>query len=320
MHARTAVHPSVLASFVIESAQDKNPHEGSDPVNIPWIPLIVCSFLGVLIYTILVRRRRRSRMHETMRLINEGSVGEAVEIFERVLKRDKSDVIAWFHLALCRELSGNAQGAREIYESIADDPRVDYAAHTRLAELQYGRLLDATRLKALERFEVGVGLLADGNVNDAAEAFNEGAALHPAYRPVHYYLGACAEINARPNEALEHYRCIRQEEEKEPTLVSHRIMAVEAQKLWTAHDAPAAIALRKAWNYLQMDYVERAVEELETLVRKHPHEYTAHFGLALCHILTGMPEAAREHYELVPPDDFRYDDARRKLKEITDNE
>ena len=48
----------------------------------------------------------------------------------------------------------------------------------------------------------------------------------------------------------------------------------------------------------------------------HPEEYTVHFGLALCHILTGMPEAACEHYELVPPDDFRYQAARDKLAEI----
>lgn|GEM_PF-3417991 len=285
-------------------------------MDIPWIPLIVASFLGVLIYTVMCRRHRRTEMYQTIRLMNEGRADEAAEIFERALKRDKSDVIAWFHLGLCHELSGDAQEAREIYESIADDPRVDFAARTRLLELERGRLLDGPRFRALSCFELGVGLLADGDVDGAVEAFAEGTALHPAYRPVHFYMGVCAEINGRPNEALEHYRRVQEEEEDEPTLVNHRIMAVEARKLWTPNDAPTAIALRKAWNYLQMDYVERAVEELETLVRRHPEEYTVHFGLALCHILTGMPEAAREHYELVPPDDFRYQAARDKLAEI----
>ena len=288
--------------------------EASPERTIPWIPLIIASFLGVLIYQIFIRRRRRRDMHNTMRLINEGRTDEAAEIFQRAVERDRSDVIAWFHLALCRELSGDAPGAREIYDSIAGDPRVDFAARTRIREIDEGRLLDPPRLKALAHFEAGVGTLDDGNVDAAIEEFQQGIALHPAYRPIHYYLAVCAEIKGRPNEAIDHYKRLL-EDETEPTLITHRIMAVQAQRLWSADDVPVAIALRKAWNYLEAENVERAIEELETLVRRHPHAYTAHFGLALCHILTGMPRAAREHYQQVPSDDFRYASAQEKLSE-----
>ncbi len=303
------ISPAVISQLLLGAAAENG------PTGIPWIPIIIASFFAVLICQIYIRRRGRRMLHDTMQLMNEGRIEEATRIFQRAVKKDESDVISWFHLGLCRELSGDAQGAREVYESIADDPRVDFAARTRLHELTNGRLLDLPGLKALQRFEAGVGLLAEGDIDGAVEAFNEGAALHPAYEPVHYYLGACAEMKERPNEALEHYRRLT-DDEREPTLTAHRIMAVEARKLWTVNDAAAAIGLRKAWNYLQTDDVARAVEELETLVRRYPDEYTAHFGLALCHILTDTPEAAREHYERVPPDDFRHGAAQEKLEEL----
>jgi len=289
--------------------------DGPSAHSIPWVALIIASFLGVFIYQMLLRRRGRRNIHDTMQLMHEGRADEAAEIFRKAVTRDDSDVISWFHLALCRELSGDAAGAREIYESIAGDPRVDFAACTRIREIDEGRLLDPARLRALAHFEAGVGSLADGDVDAATDEFEQGIVLHPAYRPIHYYIALCAEINGRPNEALGHYRRLV-DDETEPTLITHRIMAVEAGRTWTAADLPVAIALRKAWNYLEAQNIQRAVEVLETLVRRHPDAYTAHFGLALCHILTGTPQAAREHYERIPHDDFRYTSAQEKLSEL----
>jgi len=282
---------------------------------IPWLVIIISSFIGVMLHTIISRRRRRQRASDAIRLLYEGRSEEAAAVFEAATKRDRSDVYSWFHLALCRELSGDADGARRIYEEIIDDPRVDFAARSRLDEIAQGRLLDVSRLRALSRFEEGVGYLAQGELEAALHAFDEGITLNPAYGPARYYLGVCAEMNGRPHEALDHYRFIL-EQEAEPTLVQCRIAAVEAGALWTLNDTHAAIALRKGWNYLASGDLPRAVEELETLARRQPEEYLVHFGLALCHILTGTPAQAREHYQRVPEGHYLHDIARRKLAEL----
>jgi len=289
--------------------------EGTTSRGFPWLLLIVLSFVTVLLHTLYRLRRSRRAIADGMRLMDEGRTDEAAVFFERAAARDKSDVIVRFHLGLCRELMGDAAGAAGIYQELIDDPRCDFAARTRLAEVKQGRLIDKQKLRALGHFEEGVGLLASGDVHGAANAFAEGTTLHPAYRPIHYYLGVCAEINARPNEAIEHYRRLL-EDEKEPTLANHRILAVRARKLWTLDDAPIAIRLRKAWNYLQIDDIPRAIDELEAVLAAVPDEHTAHFGLASCHLAGGKRAQAREHYEQVPPDDFRYQNARERLAEL----
>lgn len=280
---------------------------------IPWLVIIISSFIGVMLHTIIVRRRRMNRTTDAIQMLYEGRTQEAAAVFEAATSRDRSDAFSWFHLGICRELAGDADAARSIYEDIIEDPRVDFAARTRLDEIEQGRLLDISRLRALSRFEEGVGYLIEGDLQSAENAFDEGAALYPSYRPACYYLGVCAEMNSRPKLALEHYQLLI-EQEAEPTLVQCRIEAVQAGELWTINDAATAVALRKGWNYFATGDVARAVEELETLVRRQPHEYIAHFGLAICHILTGTPAEAREHYELVPDSHYLHATARRKMK------
>jgi len=289
----------------------------SSASDFPWAAVIIAGFIGLLVATLFRLYRSRREMERGMQLESEGRAEEAAEIFMRAARRDRRDAISRFHLGLCCELMGDAEGAKEAYESVADDPRCDFAARTRLAEIEKGRLLDKEKLVALDHFERGVGLLAKGDVDAAQDAFNEGAALHPRYRPVEYYLGVCAEMKSRPREAQGHYTLLL-EEERETTLVQHRILAAQASRLWQPSDAKVAIRLRKAWNYLEIDDAGRAIDELEQIVREYPDEYTAHFGLALCHIHTGTPEAAREHYAKVPPEDIRHADAAARLKELDD--
>ena len=289
----------------------------ADPAtfDFPWLAMIVAGFIGLLLTTLYRLYRSRHDIERGMQLESQGRPEEAAAIFIRAARRDRRDAISRFHLGLCCELMGDVEGAKEAYDSVADDPRCDYAARVRLLEIEKGRLLDKQKLGALDHFERGVGLLMRGDLDAACDALNDGASMHPRYRPVEYYFGVCAEIKMRPREAEEHYELLL-EEEKEPTLLQHRILLVRANKLWQQADAKLAVRLRKAWNYLEIDYPDRAIDELEKIVHEYPYEYTAHFGLALCHILTGTPEAAREHYEIVPPEDVRYHDALAKLKEL----
>ena len=286
---------------------------------IPWIIIALLVFAGVLLHTIYRLYRRRVEMERGLSLENEGRLEEAIAVFDRAMRRDKSDAISMFHLGLCRELMGDVDRAREAYELVADDPRCDFAAKTRLRELSEGKPLDQQKLRALDLFERGVALLARGDVAEAEEAFNEGAAMHPAYRPVHYYLGVCAEINGRAREAIQHYERL-EPEETDPTLARHRILAARAGKLWTAAHARQAIRLRKAWNYLQIGMADRAAVELGELLRDSPDEFTAYFGLARCNVLDGDLPAARECYQQVPPEDWRHEEAQQKLKEMMNDE
>ena len=307
---------SILCLFPVLAAAAEETKKRPD---FPWVAVAIGALVLMLAHTLYKLYRRRAELDRGMQLESEGRLLEAAEIFKRAARKDKTDAISRFHLGLCRELMGDVDGAREAYESVAADPRCDFAARTRLLEMEQGHLLDTQKVIALDFFERGVGLLARGDLAAAQDSFNEGAAMHPAYRPVHYYLGLCAEINGRPNEALGHYERLL-EDEKEQTLARHRILAVKARKLWNADDVKTAIKLRRAWNYLQIDLVESAVDELESLVHDRPDEYTAHFGLAICHILTGTPDAAREHYQRVPQDDVRYADAQEKMKEMEKKE
>ena len=303
------------SSFIIIVVAAEPPHRP----NFPWITFAIVVFVGVLLHSFYKLYRRRVDMERGMALEGEGRLDEAAAIFSRAARKDKHDAISMFHLGLCRELQGDFEQAREAYQKVADDPRCDFAAKVRLSELDRGRPLDRQKLHALDSFENGVALLARGDVADAADSFTEGAALHPAYRPVHYYLGVCAEINARPHEAVGHYERLL-EDENDPTLANHRIIAVKAGKLWHTDDAKTAITLRKGWNYLQVEMIDRAAYEFGTLLRDCPDEYTACFGMARCNIANGDTEAARECYRSVPEDDVRYEDAQAKLGGIQGND
>ena len=285
----------------------------------PWIILALLAFAAVLVHTLYRLYRRRVEMERGLSLENEGRLEEAVAVFERAMRRDKADAISLFHLGLCRELMGDVDRAREAYELVADDPRCDFAAKVRLRELAQGKRLDQQKLCALDLFERGVALLARGDIAEAEDAFNEGAAMHPAYKPVHYYLGVCAEINGRAREAIQHYERLASEGD-DPTLGRHRILAARAHKLWNTGQARQAIRLRKAWNYLEIEMADRAAFEFGELLRDCPDEYTAYFGLARCNALNGDLAAARECYRQVPPDDWRYEDAQQKLKEMMNDE
>jgi len=299
------------SSFIISAAASDPPHRPA----FPWIVFAVIVFVGVLVHSFYRLYRRRVDMERGIALESEGRLDEAVAIFSRAARRDKTDAISMFHLGLCRELQGDFERAREAYEKVVDDPRCDFAARVRLNELELGRPLDRQKVHALDLFEKGVALLARGDVADALDSFTEGAALHPAYRPVQYYLGVCAEINGRPREAIDHYERLR-EEEKDPTLANHRIAAVRAGKLWHTDDARTAIRLRKGWNYLQLGMTDRAAFEFGSLLRDTPDEYTASFGLARCNLANGDLEAARNCYREVPDDDLRHQEAQAMLAEL----
>ena len=303
-------HP--LSFFLLDPRNLRNLRISSSSSAIPWIIFALVIFAGVLLHTIYRLYRRRVELERGLSLENEGRLEEAIAVFERAMRRDRSDAISMFHLGLCRELMGDADRAREAYELVADDPRCDFAARIRLRELEQGKRLDQQKLRALDLFERGVALLERGDVADAEDAFNEGAAMHPGYRPIHYYLGACAEITGRAHQAIGHYERLASEE-ADPTLARHRILAARAGKLWTAAHVRQAIRLRKAWNYLEIEMTDRAAFELGELLRDSPDEFTAWFGLARCNIINGDLPAARECYEKVPPDDWRYEDAQKEM-------
>ena len=306
-----SIHHSSLITHHLSVISSDAPHRP----NFPWITFAIIVFAGVLLHSFYKLYRRRVDMERALALESEGRLDEAIAIFSQAARKDKHDAISMFHLGLCWELQGDMDRARDAYQKVVDDPRCDFAAKVRIIEIGLGRPLDRTKLNALDFFERGVALLARGDVADALDSFTEGAALHPAYRPVQYYLGVCAEINGRPHQAIGHYERLL-DEEKDPTLANHRILAVRANKLWQPGDAKTAIRLRKGWNYLQVEMFDRAAYEFGSLLRDTPDEYTAYFGLARCNIANGDIEAARDCYREVPEDDVRHADAQAKLHEL----
>ena len=191
--------------------------------------------------------------------------------------------------------------------------RVAYEAHRRAGNQEgmerHGGVLattDAAPALARDVYNQGVGLLEAGDAEGALAKFRRAREIDPGLTPA--ALGIVSVLSSRGEDqaALEALAPVLEAEPENEVALRARFVILDqsesaeaeaALEAWAAQAPEAAVTWldERAEKDFEADFLDRAEENLQRLLRLRPEEAEYHYRLGLVHAAQSRPEEAKQH-------------------------